>query len=424
MLGRPGTLLGIRTLGPRYVGLVGPDFLSGLASLSRAQLSGVESTAVESNGATWQRFAADTPRFNGVGRGLLVEGQRTNAIPNPRAEGLVPGSPGTLPTQWSQQALQGGLSRTLGAVSLSGLDGISCRVSGTASNTTPTNVEFATSRAAAPAASPSQRRVTSVLMRLAPGSSLTNISNVALSVLGLTTAGVAVTGNQPQLSVIGQLDTTLRRFVLPVTFTSDVTIARSISRVLITAVNGAAVDCTVEIYWPQDEVDASIVSTPILPPVGALGASTRGSDVLSVALSGLGVSSSGAGIYRGRFTLPQSAPSTTVQMILQVDDGTDNNRWLVRNEAGGPFLSLYRVVSGAFSIAGVMGTVTPGVPFDLSLILDGSGRGTALLDAQAPVFFTGGVTSGLTRCLVGSSGLTGGVEAMFGEVHSLEIAAL
>lgn len=398
--------------------IVGFGSLDGRMTVTRGQTAGVQSSALAADNTTREYFAANTVRFNGSRRGLRVEPQRTNAILNPRAEGLVAGSPGTLPTAWSQQAIQGGISRTLAAASVNGMTGVSWRLSGTASNTTPTNLEFAAARNSAPAASPSQRRVGSVFIRLAPGSSLTGVSNVSINILGMTAAGAAVAGNQSQLQIRSQIDTTLRRFVLPVAFTSDVTIARSILRVLVTVTNGSSADCTLEVYFPQDEPDAVNETSPILPPVGAPAAATRGADIVQGALSGFGIPATGRGRYFLRGLLPKVAPSSGVQMIAQIDDGSDSNRYLIRNEAGGPFLSLYRVTAGVASIAAVLGIVTANQPFELEWNLDGNGNVSASLVGGIAVSLFGGPTSGLSRIMLGSSGVVGGSEAMNGEILS------
>ena len=78
--------------------LVAPSVLSNPLTLSRAQTGGVQSSAIADNGSSVALYGADTPRFTGSAQRLLIEGQRTNSIRNPRCEGAVAGTPGTAPT--------------------------------------------------------------------------------------------------------------------------------------------------------------------------------------------------------------------------------------------------------------------------------------------------------------------------------------
>ena len=69
LLGSPSGLL-----------LVNPGYLSPPLTLARAQVSGVQSTAINggNNGLTF--YGADVPRFTGPAQRLLIEGQATNLI--------------------------------------------------------------------------------------------------------------------------------------------------------------------------------------------------------------------------------------------------------------------------------------------------------------------------------------------------------
>ena len=60
--------------------LVAPSVLRSPLTLSRAQVSGVQSSATGADGATLALFGADAPRFQGVARRLLIEGQRINLL--------------------------------------------------------------------------------------------------------------------------------------------------------------------------------------------------------------------------------------------------------------------------------------------------------------------------------------------------------
>jgi hypothetical protein len=57
-----------------------PALLRPPLTLTRAQVSGVESSATGADGATLNLFGADVARFEGTARRLLIEGQRTNLL--------------------------------------------------------------------------------------------------------------------------------------------------------------------------------------------------------------------------------------------------------------------------------------------------------------------------------------------------------
>lgn len=70
-----------RLLGtPNGLSLVGPGFLSSPLNLTRAQLAGVQSSAINGTNDGLTFYGADVPRFNGSAQRLLIEGQRTNLI--------------------------------------------------------------------------------------------------------------------------------------------------------------------------------------------------------------------------------------------------------------------------------------------------------------------------------------------------------
>lgn len=73
----------VRGAGERL--LVQPGAISPLLTFSRAQGVGVQSSALGLDGATLGFFGADTPRFQGAARRLLIEGARTNLIVGPAA---------------------------------------------------------------------------------------------------------------------------------------------------------------------------------------------------------------------------------------------------------------------------------------------------------------------------------------------------
>jgi hypothetical protein len=85
-----------------------------------------QGTVIDGAGSLVQ-VAADVPRFDfaaqGEPLGLLIEPSRTNALRNPRAEGAVPGTPGTPPTFW---AISGDGGITVNSAALTTEAGMPC----------------------------------------------------------------------------------------------------------------------------------------------------------------------------------------------------------------------------------------------------------------------------------------------------------
>jgi hypothetical protein len=176
---------------------------------------------------------------------------------------------------------------------------------------------------------------------------------------------------------------------------------------------GATLECTMWLAEPQIE-QAPFASTPILPPVGTPGASTRGADLITAALSDLGIADTGASVWIGEAMIPQAAPAGADQIIWQMDDGTDNNRIALVNPTGGLTLVLRRTTGGVTVSSASLGTVTAGTAFKLGLSVDGAGRAVARLDAGTMQAVTGCVTSGLTTARGGDN--ASGTSPLFGEL--------
>jgi hypothetical protein len=184
------------------------------------------------------------------------------------------------------------------------------------------------------------------------------------------------------------------------------------------AVVAGAVDLSLDLFWPQLE-QASFASTPILPPVGAPAASTRGADIASTLISDFGLTGNGVGTILMRATLPQSAPTGVNQMLFQVDDGSDSNRYVVRNAGGGNTIEMLHVVDSDGISPVSLGSMTPGTSFSVGVTYDAAGRLAGAFNVGAVSAAAGGPTSGLTRLLEGSSGASGGAEAMHGTIQRL-----
>jgi hypothetical protein len=108
-------------------------------------------------------------------KGLMSEPQRTNSIRNPRAEGAVVGTPGTLPTNWVQATATGITPSVIGFGSENGIPYIDLQISGTSTGGA-NNIQ---AEANIIAATPSQTWTSSVSLRLVAGS-FTNVQQIRL----------------------------------------------------------------------------------------------------------------------------------------------------------------------------------------------------------------------------------------------------
>lgn len=358
---------GVPAFGAR---LIQPGAIAGgLVTFSRAQAAGAISTSFAADGVALQEYGANVPRFNGTARRMLFGGQRTNGIRNPRAEGAVVGvigAGGALPTNWTIVGTTTGLSfNVLGVFVESGISVLRLGVSGTSGATVDFSIRSETTTSVV--AAPSQSWAQADFIRLAAGS-MTGWTSVRQRIDGRTSGGAVVAPNQ----FLGSTFTpgaTLTRYMNAGTFNSDATLARVQSNIVFNAPNATALDATFDIGLPTLE-QASFASTPILPPIGTPGASTRGQDNFTSNFATL--FPTGVGTVLASFMLPQSAPSGADQMLFEINDGTANNCIRLRNVAGGNTLLAGRVIGGANVDATTIGSMTPGTLFRVGLTFDGT----------------------------------------------------
>ncbi|WP_439597412.1 phage head spike fiber domain-containing protein [Falsiroseomonas sp.] len=370
-------------------------------ALARAQVSS-RSTVLEEDGQTFAEVLADLPRFSGPARRLLLEGQRSNALRNPRGEGGTPGS-SALPTNWTS-VIAGGLSRTyLEPRSEAGLQGPRLRLEGTASGSSST---FALEGTTQIAAAQGQSWTFSASLRLVSGTPGT----ISMRMICRDAGGVSV--SSPALSAVvptGDLIRFERSFVLP----ADAAIAFLQPALQMSMVTGQAYDVVLDVLGAQVE-RGGFASTPILPAPGAPAASTRGADLASVALASLGLGGACTLLWSG--LLPQLATAEADQTLLQLDNGTDSHRISLRNLAPGGGLVAGRVLAGAAADSPSLGSITPGTPFRAALAI-GGGRVAASLEGGTVQVVTDGPASGLTTLRIGNNAAN--TAALFGQVGSL-----
>jgi len=392
-----GTTPVILALGGGPVRLLGAGAM--LSSLGFARASAASGRGADD--ATFLMAAAGTARFQGSARRLLVEGARTNAIRNPRAEGATVGGAGSsaLPGFWGNFS-SGGLTATVaGTGTASGLPYLDLAFTGTTSGTSAA-FSFDTASLAVTAG---QQVTHSVYLALV-GGSLANLSSV--NNRNVTSGG---TGTASQ-NVLASLSGALTRFGSTVTAGAGATAMQHY--LSFSFAPGAAVNFTLRIACPQIELGA-FASSPILPAAGAPAVTARAADVPSCALPPQGT-------LVGTFLLPQSAPAGLDQGLLQLDDGTDTNRLVLQNAGGGNAVQAL-VASGGSTLATLAaGSMVPGTAFRAAIGWNAAGVSACL--GGGAVQSSGTLPAGLSRLLIGhaSAGLG---RAAFGEAGPLDLHA-
>ena len=399
MIINPGLL---RFAGKSGSSLVAPGVLRTL-SFSRAQVA-TASTALTSDGVTRTEFAADIPRFNDIARRLLIEGQRTNSFRNPRCEGAVAGTPGTMPTFWSVGATLGLTSSVVGTGTEDGLSYVDVRFFGVPTSTGSLQINHDT---ATTGVSDGQVWTYSLFSRLV-GGSLANLGQAALVASAGT--GNTVASYTPQSSRLGSNRNT-----------SIVTAAGGATNVLarwrISVTINLAVDFTVRLGAIQLELGA-FVSSPIFPSVGTPATSTRGADNVTTTLARLGIGDNGAGTYLTTFMIPAFGGFS--QGVITVDIGTTTDRYVIRYDQG-TGLRLYRTTGGAASPITMLtpAQTVAGTLYRLGMVIQGDGTVRACVDGGAIFTRTGGPTTGLTRLILGATNTN--AELLFGEIGTLRV---
>lgn len=404
MLVDPGLLRGRSVLRQT---LIGPNLLRSL-TLTRAQMPGVQAAALGADGASWDLFGADTPRFGGAARRLVMEGQRTNHLPNPRAEGIVPGAPGTTAAQWGAYSAPAGITRSMVGIGREdGIDYVDVQYAGTAAASGNLDLN-PLADAQQPAASAGQVWTFSSFARLIAG---TLPAQLQLRIQERDSSNVSGSSSAAFVTVTAAPLGTQRHSHTRTLADATTTRIQVIRRIFIDS--GGTVDCTIRHGWPQIE-QGPFASAPILPPAGSPGASTRGADFVSVPLSNLGIAPDGACTLLWSGVFPQQMAGY-VALLLQLDNGSNAVRWYVDSRASD---GMPRLLNSAGGLAN-LSPHTAGVPFRLGLALDGAGRGAASMNGAAVVALTGGPAAGLTTLRLGSTAT--GSNNVFAETITLRV---
>ena len=287
-----------------------------------------EATFVNSQGQI-QTAAINAPRFDhnpvtGESLGLLVEEQRTNSIRNNTMVGAVAGTPGTLPTNWSQL---GGTSLTrevVGVGTENGVSYIDIKFSGTTGNAF-TGIQFDGSISGF---TTSTAYTGSAYMRRTAGS-MSNLTNPTLFIrYNLSPSGQTDISSTVS-SLAGPSDSlSAQRYTVTGTTTGTLSGVAAMF-VLFNHSSGVPIDITLRIGLPQLEQGA--FATSVIPTAGT--AATRSADVASI--TGSNFSSWFRGdestVFVDCALLAGSALTTSAtRTAVDITDGTASNRLAVR----------------------------------------------------------------------------------------------
>lgn len=305
----------------------------------------------DSVAGVWSSFAANTPRI--TDKGLLVEEARTNSVRNNSAQGAVPGTPGTPPTNWIMSAITEITQTIVGTGTENGIDYIDVRYSGTVTAARTGSPAFDS----AVVASNTQVWTSSVFLKLVAGS----WTNVTARQHYCNVLNSGSTFSSSLFSTNVTPDSTLTRYSTTATI-ADVNAAFLRPGFTFTTGTSGAIDFTIRIGWPQLELGA-FVTSPIRTTTVAV---ARAADVVTRPT----VLSAPLTLYaQGRPNAPVGY--ATGQLFVHLDDGSTANRtFLVRNGASSipvvnvtiaSVAALNSNLSGSALAAGALGKVAVAV---------------------------------------------------------------
>lgn len=393
---------------------VRPGVLRSPFTITRAQLAGVQSSEINGTDDGLTLYDADVPRFNGSAQRLLIEGQGTNGIRNPRQAGAVVNNPGTSPTHMVRSFSNG---MEIGEIVSVGIENnipyVDYRITGTVLSgfgIWALNLDASTNIPALTG----QTWVGSWYWRLITnplgGPSIWQMIWEEKNSSGVDVGNFTALVPAPTGAALGS-----QRILNTRTLVGGVNTAFLLPRVRLAFPVGVH-DYTLRFGLPDFKLGA-VPSTPILPPAGTPGASTRGDDAVNASLSSLGIAANGACTILWHGVVPVFVPSG-VHTIFCIDDGSVNNRFTMQIDQTSGQLQSMRALAGASATANA-GAVTANIAFKGGITLNGAGRATVSLNGGAVAAVTGGPTSSLTQFRLGK--IFDASAPMFGETERLRI---
>ena len=402
----------IRGRGQQF--LVAPSVFRNPLAITRAQLAGVQSSAVNGTNDGLTFYGADTPRFNGAAQRLLIGGQRTNGIRNPRQEGAAVGTPGTSPTNMARN-IGGGMTQgeivAIGADQ--GLPYVDYRITGTVASGTGIWALALEGTTSIPALT-GQTWTGSWFWRLVDVVS-GGPSAWSMIVTEADSGGALVLENTVSMTAPTTASLGSQRVSGTQLLSGGASVAFVRTRVRLSFPVGTH-DITIRIAVPQLE-QGPFASSPILPPAGTPGASTRGADIVGASLSSLGIAANGACTILWHGVVPVFLPSGNIHTIACIDNGSAPSSFNLLIATNSGTLEILRFNGGGAQQT--VGAVTVNTTFKTGITLNGAGRAAASLNGGAVAAVTGGPTSGLTQFRLGNISDT--FAPMWGETGRLRI---
>lgn len=266
--------------------------------------------------------------------GLLIEESRTNGVTNNSMQGAAAGSPGTIPTRWTQGG-GAGLTRTIALGTELGQPYIDIRWTGTTSDT---QLALYTEDNMTITAATSQARCHSAYVRMTAGS-LTNISSTEIGILEQDSVGGFVTAAATPFTLTGSWQRAVRLHTTNATGT-----AYSKPYITLFYSSGVAIDIALRILLPQEEQGAF----PTSPIVTSGAAVTRSAD--SVSWVGSFPSTTGTAVVEATTYIPSTGANRAViatgdampvflggSGTVWSGDGTNQVSTLLASQAGTSF---------------------------------------------------------------------------------------
>lgn len=281
--------------------------------------------------------------------GYLFEETRTNYIRNPRCEGAVAGTPGTLPTNWAIANASALSSQVVGTGTENGIPYLDLRIFGTVSGGLfALNFEGVTTTVPA---SQNQSWSGAFSTRYVAGS-LSNVGSVTATIVERNSSGSSVStsgGPQPLNSTPLAQNRYSTTYALPNAAAAYVSL-----RYDITLTNGGAVDITLRIAAPDLQLGAFQTSI-ILPPAGSPAQSVRAVD----AAVNTNISpwfNPSEGTFMAKFRTPIPSSVSAFCGIAGFDDGTANNRLGIVIDTAAKAINFVQVAGGVntFSLTGAV----------------------------------------------------------------------
>lgn len=290
--------------------VVDTNFVANTATFTRASNASFLNIVSQ-----YDTAGVNIPRYNYTGiatyGGLLFESARTNSFGNPRGEGTFPGilgSGGSGPTNWGLSGSSGtpsGLAmEVIGTGVADGLQFVRLRLFGTSTGvTTRLTSSYQVSCSLA------QQVTSSVFHRLVSGSQAGfNLQVEVREYTGTSTGSIT-------MAAIALEAGWSRAFATRTITGVSTNNARYTMR--FEGVVGVTYDFTYDLAWPQLEL-GGMPSSPILPPIGTLAASTRDADLLTVPLTNYGINIDSDCTVLVSGLMPTTYPTSTAAPLINL----------------------------------------------------------------------------------------------------------